>query len=162
MNRSRKPPSIRCRRARAQGATHFVTVNRADRSSRLLVDRVDALRETERTVRGPTRSVSTRWALIEADLSRALLRTDDVGDSRTHKGERGTWLRYFWEHLIRGEANLARHVEYAHYNPAAQGYVMIMMPSVAQMRRPARRRACLAALRLLGLHTDTVLAGPAP
>ncbi len=27
------------------------------------------------------------------------------------------WQRRFWEHLIRDERDVARHVEYIHYNP---------------------------------------------
>ena len=42
---------MRYRRALVEGATYFFTVNLANRSSRLLVDRVHDLRETVRGVR---------------------------------------------------------------------------------------------------------------
>ena len=39
------------------------------------------------------------------------------------KGERGIWQRRFWEHLIRNEADYARHVEYCYINPVKHGLV---------------------------------------
>ena len=33
------------------------------------------------------------------------------------------WQRRFWEHLIRDEMDLARHLDYIHYNPVKHGYV---------------------------------------
>jgi putative transposase len=37
------------------------------------------------------------------------------------KNERGIWQRRFWEHLIRNQEDLRRHVEYIHYNPVKHG-----------------------------------------
>lgn len=36
--------------------------------------------------------------------------------------ERGIWQRHYWEHLIRDENDLRRHVEYIHFNPVKHGY----------------------------------------
>ena len=33
------------------------------------------------------------------------------------KQERAVWQRRFWEHQIRDENDLQRHVDYVHYNP---------------------------------------------
>ena len=41
--------------------------------------------------------------------------------SRVGKGERGIWQRCFWEHAIRDESDLQRHVDYIHYNPVESG-----------------------------------------
>ncbi|MEJ2676445.1 MAG: hypothetical protein P8011_14880, partial [Acidihalobacter sp.] len=46
-----------------------------------------------------------------------------IGPSRRAKGERGIWQRRFWDHLIRDEADLQRHVDYTHYNPVKHGHV---------------------------------------
>ncbi len=97
---------MRYRRAQVQGATYFFTVNLADRSSRLLVDRVETLRESVRQVRkahpfeivawvvmpnhlhtvwrlpGGDADYSTRWALIKAGFSRAVPKNEDIGESR--------------------------------------------------------------------------------
>jgi putative transposase len=39
------------------------------------------------------------------------------------KGEQDVWQRRFWEHMIRDEEDLSRHVEYVHYNPVKHGLV---------------------------------------
>ena len=33
------------------------------------------------------------------------------------------WQRRYWEHLIRADDDLARQVDYVHYNPLKHGYV---------------------------------------
>ncbi len=35
--------------------------------------------------------------------------------------ERGIWQRRYWEHLIRDDDDLRRHVDYIHYNPVRHG-----------------------------------------
>jgi hypothetical protein len=42
---------------------------------------------------------------------------------RKARGERGIWQRRFWEHLIRDEADYARHVEYCYINPVKHSLV---------------------------------------
>ena len=42
--------------------------------------------------------------------------------SRQAKRERGIWQRRYWEHQIRDEADLSRHVDYIHYNPVKHGW----------------------------------------
>lgn len=134
------------RRAKIPGATYFFTVNLADRSSRLLVERVDTLREVVRGVRQrhpftiaawvvlpdhlhaiwtlppDDADFSTRWALIKAGFSRQISQRERISE-RTRKGERGIWQHRFWEHLIRDELDLARHVDYIHINPVKHGHV---------------------------------------
>ena len=39
------------------------------------------------------------------------------------RGESGIWQRRFWEHYIRDEQDLARHIDYIHYNPVKHGLV---------------------------------------
>jgi|AVFP01.1.fsa_nt_gi putative transposase len=138
---------MRYRRALIKGATYFFTVNLAERSSRLLVDRVADLREVVRDVREahPFEIVAwvvlpehlhavwalregdsdypMRWRLIKANLSRRVPNGERIRESRRRKGERGIWQRRFWEHLIRDESDLQRHVDYVHYNPVKHGYV---------------------------------------
>ena len=33
------------------------------------------------------------------------------------------WQRRYWDHIIRDEADLERHLDYIHYNPVKHGYV---------------------------------------
>jgi putative transposase len=126
------------RRTRAAGASWFFTVNLADRSSALLIERIDVLRAALRYVRGrhpfaidamvvlPDHlhavwtlppgdgDFSLRWLLLKAYFSRQIPLGEYRRPSRITKGERGLWQRRYWEHLIRDEDDLRRHVDYVH------------------------------------------------
>ena len=138
---------MRYRRARADGATYFFTVNLADRRSQLLVEQIEALRQAVRTVKrahpfeivawvvlpehlhavwtlpAEDADYSLRWSQIKGEFSRQLPKTERISTSRARKRERGIWQRRFWEHQIRDDNDLARHVDYLHYNPVKHGYV---------------------------------------
>lgn len=43
--------------------------------------------------------------------------------SQAKRGELGLWQRRFWEHQIRDDADLARHLDYLHWNPVKHGHV---------------------------------------
>jgi putative transposase len=62
------------------------------------------------------------WRAIKARFSRSLARSG-VPLARDRRGEYDLWQRRFWEHLIRDDDDLARHVEYIHYNPVKHGLV---------------------------------------
>ncbi len=72
---------------------------------------------------------STRWRLIKSYFTRYYDHKDgiEISTSRMKKSEKGIWQRRFWEHLIRDEADLVKHVEYIHYNPIKHGYVQSLM-----------------------------------
>ena len=135
------------RRALLPGATWFFTLALAQRlDNPLLVKHVDALRASFRRVqeRHPFRidaivimpehlhciwtlppgdaDFPTRWSLIKAGFSRTLPQGERLSPSRMARGERGVWQRRFWEHLIRDEDDLARHVDYIHWNPVKHGH----------------------------------------
>jgi len=133
------------RRAFIPGATYFFTVNLADRRATLLVDHIDLLRDAIRYTRHrhpfdidamvvlpdhlhalwtlPPNDADfpLRWRLIKTWFSRHLPRREHRRASRVDKGERGIWQRRYWEHLIRDEVDLARHVDYIHWNPVKHG-----------------------------------------
>jgi putative transposase len=133
-------------RPKITGATVFFTVNLADRSSTLLVDRIEDLREAVRTTRRerpfefdawvvlpdhmhcvwtlPVKDgdFSTRWRLIKSRFSRGLP-NGRLRQSHLKRNERGIWQRRFWEHHIRDNADFAAHVEYCWFNPVKHGYV---------------------------------------
>ena len=135
----------RYRRSRSTGSTYFFTVTLADRRSRLLVEEIDRLRSAYRTVADklPFTTVticvlpdhlhavwelppgdadfSSRWGLIKTGFSRGL-NAAFTSPSKLRKREKGIWQRRFWEHEIRDEADLQRHVDYLHYNPVRHGY----------------------------------------
>ena len=63
-----------------------------------------------------------RWALIKAGFSRRLAKDEHIRASHLAKRERGIWQRRYWEHQIRDEIDLARHVDYIHYNSVKHGW----------------------------------------
>jgi putative transposase len=138
---------MKYRRAWQPGGSYFFTVDLADRGQDLLVAHIGLLRQAVRRVmdrhpftlgamvvlpehlhailtlpQGDT-DFATRWALIKANFSRLLPRTESVSLSRAAKGERGIWQRRYWEHLIRDDEDFHRHVDYIHWNPVKHGLV---------------------------------------
>ncbi|HJU07260.1 MAG TPA: transposase [Rhodanobacteraceae bacterium] len=128
------------------GGTFFFTVVLLDRRQRLLVDRIDSLREAFASVRtkrpftieaavilpdhlhcmwtlpANDADFSSRWHAIKAAFSRAIPKGERLSPRRLAKGERGVWQRRFWEHTIRDEGDFERHADYIHYNPVKHGY----------------------------------------
>jgi putative transposase len=124
----------------------FFTVVLAERSSNLLVDRIDRLRSAYRSVQHsrPFETIaicilpdhihavwalpendadfSMRWSLIKSGFSRGL-DAQPRSKSKVLKREKGIWQRRYWEHAIRNDADLERHVDYIHFNPVKHGYV---------------------------------------
>ncbi|WP_284322337.1 REP-associated tyrosine transposase [Dyella acidisoli] len=138
---------MRYRRIKAPGATYFFTVNLANRTSSLLTDRVDILREAVRHIKThhpfhiaawvvlpdhmhtiwsmPDRDpdYSKRWRLIKQRFSKSIEREEIIRPSKQRKGEREIWQRRFWEHQIRDERDFQTHLDYVHINPVKHGYV---------------------------------------
>jgi putative transposase len=69
---------------------------------------------------------STRWSRIKRDVSRechqAFHDSRLLTPSARKRREVTIWQRRFWEHRIRNDADLERHVDYIHYNPVRHGY----------------------------------------
>jgi len=137
----------RYRRAKIAGGTFFFTVAIADRSDNLLVREVERLRRIYRSVqsRHPFETIAIcilpdhlhalwslpendadfplRWSLIKSGFSRGLNVTVPRSARHIVKREKGLWQRRYWEHAIRDETDLARHVDYIHFNPVKHGLV---------------------------------------
>jgi len=136
------------RRATTPGATWFFTVNLLERHGNdLLVREFDLLRRCIARVRErrPFETIAwvvmpehlhciwrlpdgdadypTRWRLIRRDFSRARPHTERRSAVRIARGERGIWQRRYWEHQIRDDNDLQRHIDYIHYNPVKHGHV---------------------------------------
>jgi putative transposase len=135
------------RRNFLSGGSFFFTVNLAQRRLRLLTTHIDLLRQAFRDVRrrhafdlqaivvwpdhlhavwtlpvGDS-DFALRWRLIKTIFSRGLPVGERISASRAGKGERGLWQRRYWEHTLRDEGDLARHVDYIHFNPVKHGHV---------------------------------------
>jgi putative transposase len=134
------------RRVEIKGGTFFFTVVLANRSSTLLLDQIDHLRQVYRSVQTsrPFETIaicilpdhihaiwalpegdadfSTRWNLIKGGFSRGV-GLKSRSPSKAGKREKGIWQRRYWEHAIRNDADLERHVDYIHFNPVKHGDV---------------------------------------
>ena len=70
---------------------------------------------------------STRWASIKAIFTRGYLRCRSAAilrnPSHVRSGEATVWQRRFWKHKIRDERDLARHINYVHFNPVKHSLV---------------------------------------
>jgi putative transposase len=135
------------RRARVPGGCWFFTVNLHDRRSSMLTDRIETLREATRWTQehyplhidafvvlpehihavwslpaGDT-DFSTRWRMIKSRFARSIPNDEPRSHAQQARGERGIWQRRFWEHLIKDEADYARHIEYCYINPLKHGLV---------------------------------------
>lgn len=136
----------RYRRIHLKGGTYFFTVSLADRSQDLLVRHVDRLRSVYAEVKHqhPFETIAIcvlpnhlhvvwslpeddldfplRWNLIKGGFSRGLPAAPRT-PSKIAKREKGIWQRRYWEHTIRNDGDLARHVDYIHFNPVKHGLV---------------------------------------
>jgi len=64
-----------------------------------------------------------RIMLIKQGFAKAIPATEFCNDARIRRQERGIWQRRYWEHVIRGEEDWRRHLDYIHYNPVKHGHV---------------------------------------
>lgn len=46
----------------------------------------------------------------------------NICKSRKNRQEKGIWQRRFYEHLIRDENDLSKHLDYIHFNPVKHQY----------------------------------------
>ena len=131
---------VRYRRNFVPGGTYFFTVTLADRRSSALVEYIGSLRAAFRLTRNERpfmidaivvlpdhlhaivtlpsgdSDFSGRWRRIKSAFSRRVVAAG-VAAERNVKGEYTLWQRRFWEHTIRDDDDLARHVDYIHFNP---------------------------------------------
>jgi len=131
----------RYRRVKIEGGLFFFTLALADRSSGLLARHIDRARRAYAFAheRHPFETVAicilpdhlhalwqlpdrdadyaSRWSLFKSAFSRGLPAAPQRSASKIAKREKGIWQRRYWEHAIRDENDLDRHIEYIHYNP---------------------------------------------
>lgn len=140
----------RYRRAHAEGATYFFTVNTYRRNPLLTHPDVrSALRDAIHHVR--TRmpfaidawvlmpdhlhalwtlplgdaNYGKRWGMLKAQVSRrcAHLVKPAIAMSHIKRREIDFWQRRFWEHQIRDDRDFEHHADYIHFNPVKHGLV---------------------------------------
>lgn len=137
---------VRYRRNFVPGGTFFFTVTLRDRRSSTLIDNIASLRGAFRTTRGERpfavdaivilpdhlhtvmtlpnedSDFSGRWRRIKSLFTRNVVARGATIECNP-RGEYVLWQRRFWEHTIRDETDLERHVDYIHYNPVKHGFV---------------------------------------
>jgi len=70
---------------------------------------------------------SARWSQIKHHVSfRCRDAYDDslLGRAGKARGEAAIWQRRFWEHRIRDDVDMERHVDYIHFNPVRHGHAV--------------------------------------
>jgi putative transposase len=126
----------------------FFTVVLGERPSDLLVRHIDRFRRIYKSVREQhsfetvaicilpdhlhvvwslpqgDANFSLRWSLIKSGFSRGLPGYTPRNSSKIRRRERRIWQRRYWEHAIRDDADLERHVDYIHFNPVKHGHVL--------------------------------------
>jgi len=137
---------VRYRRNFAAGGTFFFTVTLADRTSRALLDHIEALRAAVRETRAShpftidavvvlpehlhivmtlpegDADYPNRLSLIKRRFTDAAVKWG-MRVARHRNGEMALWQRRFWEHTIRDDRDFERHVDYIHFNPIKHGLV---------------------------------------
>ena len=136
---------VNYRRNLVPGGTYFFTVALHNRSARYLVDYNDLLLESfnNANTKQPFTTIAqvvlpdhlhviwglpdndvaypNRWRAIKSQFSRSILKAG-VPLVRNSRGEYSLWQKRYWEHTIRDEQDLQRHIDYIHYNPVKHGY----------------------------------------
>ncbi len=127
-----------CRRNFTSGASYFFTVTLRDRTSSLLVDYVEVLREATRSVKNERpfdidaivimpEHLHAIWTLPPNDADYSIrwreIKTRFARRIPYHQYEGGVWQARFWEHILRDQSEMENHIDYIHYNPVKHGYV---------------------------------------
>ena len=126
---------VRHRRNRTPGATYFFTVTLADRRAPTLTTRIGALRTAFATTRRERPfhidaivilpdHLHAIWTLPEhdPDFPARWCRIKSLFTRQACAGV-SPWQPRYWEHTIRDEHDLTRHIDYIHFNPVKHGHV---------------------------------------
>ena len=137
---------VNYRRNFIKGGYYFFTVNLKNRQSTLLIDAVNQLRTSFSYVHSKKpfeiiaivilpehlhciwqlpendKEYPARWKSIKSHFTRQLKKTGIQINKNKHN-EHNLWQRRYWEHTIRDENDLTRHIDYIHYNPVKHGWV---------------------------------------
>jgi putative transposase len=68
---------------------------------------------------------STRWSLIKHHVAyacRDMYPDGAATRSRQRHRDGAIWQRRFWEHTIRSDIDMERHMDYVHFNPVRHGH----------------------------------------
>ncbi|MDC9728218.1 MAG: transposase [Methyloprofundus sp.] len=142
---------VNYRRVYIKGGTYFFTLTLKNRRSDYLVQYINELRESFAYVKQQASfdivaivilpehlhciltlpegddAYPIRWQKIKSRFTLSLKRLG-VELKKNKRGEYNLWQARYWEHIIKDEEDLHRHIDYIHFNPVKHGLV----ESVAQ------------------------------
>lgn len=123
------------RRYYCEGNTYFVTTVTCKRQP-ILVNNIDLVWQALRRVKRRIHYELIAWAVMpdhlhlildpkEADLSDVIKRIK-LSFAKCYRDKIATpkkrvWQYRFWDHVIRDQDDLNRHIDYVHYNPVKHG-----------------------------------------
>jgi putative transposase len=137
---------VHYRRNRIEGASYFFTATLRDRRSDVLLRHVSALRAAFRAARdvrpfsidaivvlpehlhtiwtlpADDHDYPARWKAVKSGFTRAVREAGEPLQCSS-KGEYDLWQRRYWEHTLRDGEDVARHIDYIHFNPVKHGLV---------------------------------------
>lgn len=88
----------------------------------ILPDHIHMIIEPQETKKYPEiiKGIKTYFS---RNIDETTLDDYELTQSRNEKKEKDIWQRRYWEHTIRDEEDLRKHIDYIHYNPIKHGYV---------------------------------------
>lgn len=134
-------------RSQVAGGTYFFTLTLAQRNTNLITANIELLRlayQRANTLHPFTTiaicilpdhihaiwkmpqddgDYALRWRMIKSQFSRNFSANQQRSNSKIKHREKGIWQRRYWEHQIRDDIDLQRHVDYVHFNPVKHGLV---------------------------------------
>ena len=137
---------VNYRRNKLKGGTYFFTLATRDRTLPFLTKYFSLLKDAMRNtgLKKPYKTIAivvlpehlhviwelpendddyaSRWRSIKSYFSRRLAKIDKRFYKNQH-GEYNIWQRRYWEHTIKDEYDLNKHIDYIHYNPVKHGLV---------------------------------------
>ncbi|MFZ2315833.1 MAG: transposase [Gammaproteobacteria bacterium] len=138
---------VHYRRILSTGDYYFFTVVLKDRKQKFLTENINLLRDTIKKSRAKYNFIicaivilpehihtiwkmadmhcnySSAWREIKSLFTQALI-ANGIKLQKNNRGRYNLWQSRFWEHRIRDEQDLERHINYIHYNPVKHGIVI--------------------------------------
>ena len=137
---------VNYRRNYIAGGTYFFTVNLYQRKTGLLTQYINELRHafsvtkkrypfqidaivilpdhlhTLWTLPEDDDNYPQRWRSIKSQFTRSI-KAQGCPIKQNKRREHNVWQRRYWEHTIKDNHDLQRHIDYIHYNPVKHGHV---------------------------------------
>jgi len=137
---------VHYRRCRIESASYFFTLALADREAKTLTEHAallgDSLRRVQRlkpfrvdalvllpehlhmvwTLPESDSDYPSRIQALKAGFTFSLGRAAGLSLPLRTEGGRQLWQRRYWEHCLRDEDDLRRHIDYIHFNPVKHGW----------------------------------------